>query len=77
MPWGGCAWLWYRPTGRTDLAIGSTIIRNILKTRTSLMYPIRASCTHVAGTLASDVLKADRAGVPWRSWVRVHITGWG
>ena len=25
--------------------------------------------------LASDVLEAGRAGVPWRSWVRVHTTG--
>ena len=39
------------------------------------MYPMRASCTQVAGTLASDVLEADRAGVPWRSRVRVHVTG--
>ena len=28
------------------------------------MYPMRASCTQVAGTLASDVLESDRAGVP-------------
>ena len=39
------------------------------------MYQMRASCTQVAGALASDVLEADRAGVPWRSCVRVHITG--
>ena len=28
------------------------------------MYPIRASCTRVAGTLASNVPEADRTGVP-------------
>ena len=27
------------------------------------MYTMRASYTHVAGTLASDVFEADRAGV--------------
>ena len=27
------------------------------------MYPMRTSCTQVAGTLASDVFEADRAGV--------------
>ena len=57
--------LWGRPTGSTDPAIGSMIIRNVSKTR--------ASCTHVVDTLASDVLVADREGVPWRSWVWVHI----
>ena len=31
---GKCAWLWWRPTGGTDSAIGS-IIRNVSKTRTS------------------------------------------
>ena len=56
-------------------SIGSMVIRNVSKTRPSLMYRMRAYCTHVAGTLASDILEADRAGVPWRSWVRVHITG--
>ena len=67
--------MWWRPTGGRDPAIGPMIIRNVSKTRTSLMYPMRASCTQVAGTLASDVLEADRAGVPWRSWIQVHITG--
>ena len=61
---GRRAWLWWHPTGSTT---GSTIIRNISKTKISLMYPMRASCTQVAGTLASDVLEADQAGVPWRS----------
>ena len=64
-----------RHTGGTDPAIGFTIIRNVLKTITSLMYPMRASYIQVAGTSASDVFEADRAGVPRRSWVRVHITG--
>ena len=42
-----------------------TIIRSVSNTRTSLMYPMRTSCTQVAGgTLASDVFEADRAGVP-------------
>ena len=36
------------------------------------MYPLRASCTHVAGTLAKDVLEADRAGVTW--WPRARCT---
>ena len=40
------------------------IIRNVSKTRTSGMYPMRVSCTQVTGTLASDVLEADRAGIP-------------
>ena len=40
-----------------------------------LNVPMQASCTHVAGILASDVLVADRAGILWRSWVRVHVTG--
>ena len=31
------------------------------------MYPMRTSCTHVAGTLTSDVFEADRAGVPYGS----------
>ena len=66
--WRRRAWLWWRPTCSTDPVIGSMIIRNVSKTRTSLMYPMRASCTRVvAGTLASDVLEADRGGVPWRS----------
>ena len=49
--------------GDIDPAIGSTIIRNVSKTRTSRIYPLRSSCTQVAGTLASGVLEADRAGV--------------
>ena len=64
--WRRCAVLWWRPTGGTDIAIGSPIIRNVSKTRTSCMYPMQASCTQVAGTLASDVLEADRAVVLWR-----------
>ena len=44
-------------TGVTDAVIGSTIIRNVSKTRTF--------CRQVAGTLASDVLDAVWAGVPW------------
>ena len=39
------------------------------------MYPLRVSCTQVAGSLASDILEADQAMVPWRSRVRVDITG--
>ena len=35
---------------------------HVSTTRTSCMYPMRASCTQVAGTLASDVLEVDRAG---------------
>ena len=39
---------------------------------------IGATIIHnVSKTLACDVLKVDRAGVPWRSWVQVHITGLG
>ena len=57
---------------------GSMIIRNVSKTRTFRMYPMRASCCiQVAGILGSDVLETDRAGVPWRAGVRVHITGKG
>ena len=52
MRWVRCVW---RHTGGTDLAIGSTIIRSVSKTRTSSMYPMRASYTQVAGTLASDI----------------------
>ena len=40
------------PAGGTDSAIRSTIIRNVSKTRTSQMYPLLASCTQEAGTLA-------------------------
>ena len=69
------ACLWGRPAGGTDPAIGSTIIRNISKTRPSRMYPLRASCIYVAGTLASDVLEANRAGVHWHSRVPVHLMG--
>ena len=53
---GKCAWLCL--AGSTDPAIGSTIIRNVSKTRTSRMYPLQVSCTHVDGTLASDVYEA-------------------
>ena len=42
-----------------------------------LNVPIASTCTQVAGTLATEVLGTDRSGVPWRSWVRVHITGLG
>ena len=72
MRWRRCAWLWWCPTGGTDPAIGSTTIHIVTKTRTSLMYPLRASCAQVAGTVASDILDAYRAGVPWRSQVWVH-----
>ena len=49
--------------GGTDQAIGSTIVRNVSKTRISQIYPLRASCTQEAGTLANDVLETDRAGL--------------
>ena len=55
-------WLWWRHTGGTDPAIGFTIIRSYSKTRISLMYPMRTSCTWVAGTLASDVFEATEQG---------------
>ena len=34
------------------------------KDQNILKYPMRTSCTQVAGTLASDIFEADRAGVP-------------
>ena len=51
--WG--RWMWRRPTCGTDPDIDSILTNNVSKTRTSSMYPKRASCTQVAGTLASDV----------------------
>ena len=54
---GAC--LWWRPTGSTDPVIGSTIIRYVSKTRTSLMYPMRASFKQVAGT--RDISRSSRS----------------
>ena len=44
-------------------SIGFTIIRSFSKTRTSLMYPMKTSCTQVAGALAMDAFEADRSAV--------------
>ena len=60
--WCRCAWPLWRHTGGTDPAIGFTIIRSVLKTRTSGIYPMRTSCAQVAGTLASDVFKQTEQG---------------
>ena len=61
-------WLYDNPQRFEDQNILNILNANILNV-------LNASCTQIAGTLASDVLEADRAVVPWRSWVRVHITG--
>ena len=45
-------------------AIGSMIIRNVRRPEHLECTPMRASCTQVAGTLASDVLETDRARGP-------------